>query len=152
MQKMNVERFFLALFMLLFGSCIYILFRSSDLLMFSWFRKIHLYGPISAVRVQAEPLLNVLPRWFYYSLPNALWLASGVLFIAVMWEKDKYPFQRNLWIVLILSIGFGSELLQLSSIIPGTFDIKDLLLMILTLFFIYAFEVANSGYNKGAYS
>lgn len=135
----------------MFGSCIYVFFRSSDLLMFSWFQKMRLYGPISGVRVQLEPLLTFLPKWFYYSLPNALWVASGVLFITAIWEGDKYSFQRHLWLILILAIGFGSELLQLSSIIPGTFDIQDLVLTILALSFIYAFEVANYIFERGAY-
>jgi hypothetical protein len=61
------------------------------------------------------------------SLPDGLWMLSGILFLrALLWNDKK---QSDFFITIFCIAGLAGELLQLSSSVRGTFDIKDLCYM-----------------------
>ncbi len=118
------------LFTLLLGGLIYILFRQDTLKMFSWFDNINLSTVISKLRLRTVPLSGHFPNWFLYSLPDGLWLFSYLSGFLVVW--DNVISKHNIyWLLSIPMVAILSEIGQFFEIVPGTFDIFDLLFYIL---------------------
>ena len=114
------------LFTLLLGGLIYIAFRQDTLKMFSWFDSINLSAVISKLRLFTLPLSDYLPNWFLYSLPDGLWLFSYLSVLLVVW--DNVISKHNIhWLLLVSVVAIFSEIGQFFKIVPGTFDIFDLI-------------------------
>ena len=96
--------------------------------MFRWFEKLGLGQLIYSSR-QMTYGHNFLPSWFLYSLPDALWVFAFTNFMLAIWQ-DRFTFHSIFWILLAPTVGIFSELGQAVNIIPGTFDLTDLLLLI----------------------
>lgn len=112
--------YFTAVLALATGGAIYMLFRSSELLFFKW---IHLIGAgnfISGIREFSLPLLNHIPEWLIFSLPNGLWAFAYTLIILKIWSGSKSQ-MRCFWYATIPVLVFGWELFQLFGVMPGTF-------------------------------
>lgn len=114
------------LFTLLLGGFVYISFRQDTLKMFRWFDSINLSAVISELRLLTLPLSDHLPNWFLYSLPDGLWICSYLSVLLVVW--DNVISKHNIhWLLLVPMIAIFSEIGQLFKIVPGTFDILDLI-------------------------
>ena len=114
------------LFTLLSGGLVYISFRQDTLKMFRWFDSINLSAVISELRLLTLPLSDHLPNWFLYSLPDGLWICSYLSVLLVVW--DNVISKHNIhWLLLVPMIAIFSEIGQLFKIVPGTFDILDLI-------------------------
>ena len=109
----------------IFGGLVYILFRSSSLLMFKWFDFVGILPVISTLRTTLNPIYPILPNWFLFSIPDALWVYSLTFFIGVIWYKGK-PAQLFLFFIFSLLYGVLPEFLQQLNILPGSFDQTDL--------------------------
>ena len=117
-------------FTLLLGGFIYILFRQDTLKMFSWFDNINLSTAISELRLLTAPFSGHFPNWFLYSLPDGLWLFSYLSVLLVVW--DNVISKHNIhWLLLVPMVAIFSEIGQLFEIVPGTFDIFDLIFYLL---------------------
>ena len=113
----------LGMMMLLMGGMTYLLFRPQTLLMFHVTDAIGLSAAINSMR---EGISSQLPEFIIYSLPGALWAAAYILTIdSLMFRQSVMP--RILVSGIIPVIGAVSELLQLIGLLPGTFDVADLL-------------------------
>ena len=113
----------LGMMMLLMGGMTYLLFRPQTLLMFHVTDAIGLSAAINSMR---EGISSQLPEFIIYSLPGALWAAAYILTIdSLMFRQSVMP--RILVSGIIPVIGAVSELLQLTGLLPGTFDVADLL-------------------------
>lgn len=92
---------------LLVGSLIYLIFRSD------------------AISHSSTPnflLFSIL----IYSLPDGCWLYALLCSLLFIWKNQKdYWFQ--FWIILVFISSIGTEIFQLQNIIPGTFDLFDIL-------------------------
>lgn len=113
----------LGMMMLLMGGMTYLLFRPQTLLMFHVTDAIGLSAAINSMR---EGISSQLPEFIIYSLPGALWAAAYILTI------DSLMFRQSVMHRILVSgiipvIGAVSELLQLIGLLPGTFDVADLL-------------------------
>jgi len=114
------------LFTLLLGGLVYLSFRQDTLKMFRWFDSINLSAVISELRLLTLPLSDHLPNWFLYSLPDGLWICSYLSVLLVVW--DNVISKHNIhWLLLVPMIAIFSEIGQLFKIVPGTFDILDLI-------------------------
>ncbi|SRR6266480_7531173 len=111
---------------LVFGGCIYVLWRSTSLLMFRWFDAAGLLPAIQEARLTASSVRSHLPLWFLYSLPDAAWASCGVLIFAAIWSGSRHP-ARHFWVLLAPSLALGGEFAQLLRLLPGTFDIADVI-------------------------
>lgn len=111
------------------GALIYILFRTSGLLMFRWFTAILPDTPIHSFREVSLPFKESLPNWFLYSLPDALWIFSYLSLILMIWDNtiNKHNF---FWIYSIPLIAILSESGQAFHVVPGTYDLTDLIFYI----------------------
>lgn len=128
------------------GSLIYILFRSSSLKMFIWFERINILDVIENIRNFTFIYSNNLPNFILYSLPDGLWLFSYVSVVLYLW-KNELKSENLFWVFSVPLISIISELGQILKIIPGTFDIIDLLMYLLGTilpFIIYKKSITNN--------
>lgn len=116
------------------GGLIYLTYRTDTLLMFKWFDNFLFSEIISLIRsnhfIQSIPI----PEWFKFSIPDAFWLFSFTYFLLKIWEF-KICFSSIIWILLTPLIGILSEIAQLTGLLPGTFDIIDLIFLIFASIF-----------------
>lgn len=113
----------LGMMLLLMGGMTYLLFRPQTLLMFHVTDALGLSAVINSMR---KGISSQLPEFIIYNLPGALWAAAYILTIdSLMFRQSVMP--RILVSGIIPVIGAVSELLQLIGLLPGTFDVADLL-------------------------
>ncbi|MBR5391733.1 MAG: hypothetical protein IK148_02580 [Prevotella sp.] len=113
----------LGMMMLLIGGMTYLLFRPQTLLMFHVTDAIGLSAAINSMR---EGISSQLPEFIIYSLPGALWAAAYILTTEYFLCRQSVK-TRILVAGIIPVIGAVSELLQFTGLLPGTFDVADLL-------------------------
>ena len=123
---------FTVVFPLLVGGLTYILFRADTLKMFQWFSRLGLEESIHRIRQTTYGQFK-MPAWFIFSLPDALWLFSFTNLMLILW-KDKFSINSMFWILLAPTVGIFSELGQAIKIVPGTFDLTDLVLLTIASF------------------
>ena len=121
--------FLVSVLSMLLGGIIYLLWRSPTLLMFSWCRSLGIYGIVLQMRSSLEFVKEYLPSWFFYSLPQALWCFSGLCSIHAVWIKNN-GMHEPFWIALTLMMPLMTEIFQFFHVIPGTYDIVDLFLIV----------------------
>ena len=104
---------------LFIGCLIYVLFRTDTLL----YNKLlgNFFTPIGSPK-------TFLQKIIIFSLPDGLWAMSYTMLIFHL-RNDK-TFKTLIWSILIPVIGILSEIGQLYYLIPGTFDIIDLIMYI----------------------
>lgn len=110
------------------GGFIYIIFRTEKLIMFRWFDYLNLTDEINIAKSFRNNLS--LPDWFYFSLPDGLWIFSYTAISLEIW-KSSITRSRYFWILSIPAAAILSEILQLLNIISGTFDFTDLIFYLL---------------------
>ena len=107
------------------GATIYVLWRSTELRIFTWLSLGGLAAPTAYLRALVAPLGAILPDWFLYSLPDGLWVYAVISFMALVWRDDTRR-RRALWLAAGPLLGVGWEMAQLIGMAPGTFDPADL--------------------------
>ncbi|SNR33382.1 hypothetical protein SAMN04487979_103116 [Flavobacterium sp. ov086] len=128
---MKVKQLYIGHFItLLCGSIIYVLFRSSSLRMFGWFEKLGVLNFIKTIRSFTIDYASNLSSLILFSFPDGLWLFSYVSLILYLW-KNEIRYENVFWILIVPIIAIISELGQILKIVPGTFDIIDLLMYLL---------------------
>jgi hypothetical protein len=104
------------------GITIYVFFRdTNNILLFHYFPKLSfiniIYFPINA-----NPVLS---NMFIFNLPYGLWCLSGLLFVRAVWlTNTKWG---NIYSIVFTIILMSYVFLKLPKLIPGTFDVLDLL-------------------------
>jgi len=107
------------------GSIIYILFRVSSLKMFSWSETLGTNITSNRLRGRSLLIIEHLPDWLLYSLPDGLWVFSYICLMLGIWKKSVSR-QNIFWIGIVPFIAIGSEIAQLFGTVQGTFDITDI--------------------------
>lgn len=97
-------------------------------------------GILASICDGKNPIINFI----VYCLPDGLWYASLLLLLKVIYSDDF--FGRTIYTIGILS-PFVLELLQLKTIIPGTFDILDLITYTIVLIIVEMKTVKNHLYH-----
>jgi hypothetical protein len=118
----------LASIALVTGGMVYVLWRSDSLLMFSWFEAGGAIGLVHLVRQNVSAYRSALPGWFIFSLPQALWLFSGIIYFHCIWG-DTGALGYKLWMGAFVTIAVAFEAGQLLAFVPGCFDVYDVLLL-----------------------
>ncbi|MDD4406241.1 MAG: hypothetical protein PHO36_15945 [Parabacteroides sp.] len=116
--------------LLFIGGSIYLLFRPKSLLMFVWVDKLGLTAAIDKLRDEVSHIS--LSRTFTYCLPDGLWVASYVILVHAIIPREH---RDNLifWSYLLPIIAVVFEFFQYLNLIPGVFDIFDLVSYIIPL-------------------
>lgn len=115
---------------LLLGGGIYILCRTSNLLMFNWIDFLTLTDFVNELRYYTLQYSTYFPDWVIYSLPDGLWVFSYLSLSLFTW-KNILTTTNMIWIFIIPVLAIGSELAQWFEIVPGTFDPTDLVLYLI---------------------
>lgn len=114
----------LGIMLLLVGGITYLLFRPRTLLMFHVADYLVLSPIIDRIR---EGMTNAwFPEFIVYSLPGALWSAAYLLTADCFLNGQTVKTRLAITSIIPL-IGAASELLQLTGVLPGTYDGWDLL-------------------------
>ena len=127
---MNKRLFFGSSVTLIVGSLIYLLFRSQSLKMFRWLDTIACFEVTQSIRSVTLKIVEEIPDWILYSLPDGLWLSSYVCLVLLIW-KNKINNESAVWIFGMPMIAIMSEVGQFFKIIPGTFDWMDVIMYLL---------------------
>jgi hypothetical protein len=118
------------IFPVLLGTLIYIIFRDTSLWVFDWIKWLSLDKYVLEMREECACLLPYLHPIVLYALPDALWIYSFLYLMVALWIHEKGKVK---WIFISLPIlcGIGGELGQFVNLVPGTFDVWDLIVSIL---------------------
>lgn len=111
----------------LLGGAIYFLFRSTELSIFSEWIPSAILETLRAVRDFSLEYTSLIPLWVVYSLPGGLWAFSYAILITGIWAGSSSPV-KYFWLVFVPVVVAGSEVLQWSGFLPGTFCRQDLVL------------------------
>lgn len=128
-RPLKLAYYIAAIAAILSGMAIYIFFRNNnDMLLFHLLPKPlfinTLYFPITAGSIWSD--------MFIFNLPYGLWCLSGLLFIRAVWLNNiKWG---NIYGIIYFAIVTSYVFLKLPGIIPGTFDILDLVFMVFFAF------------------
>ena len=141
-----VKKIMMAFIPLILGGIIYAIYRTENLKMFKWFKELGIYNEIKKIRDNDGVKTIKMPEWIIYSLPDALWLLSLNFTIIIFW-KFKINKHSIIWIILTTIIGLYSEIGQYLKIIPGTFDNKDLISLIIAIIVPFLFLKKIKIYN-----
>lgn len=109
-----------SMILLIAGGGIYLMQRTTGLLMFRLADSLGLTNTINEIRASAM----AMPEFIVYNLPGGLWSASYVLLTDVVFAGQS-KMLRLAWGALIPMIGLVSELLQAVGLCPGTADWQD---------------------------
>ena len=123
-------------FPLLIGSVIYISFRSESAYFWKWADNMHIYDYLISFRLFINPNNFIYSNPFTQNLPDGLWVYSFSATLILV-NKNKY------YVFFPLFISFFLEFLQFKNILPGTFDVIDLLFYLGTsmiVFFLVPFK------------
>lgn len=129
-KKQFVCQSILSLFLLGVGGSIYLLFRPKTLLMFKWVESLGLSEYIDQLRETVSGI--TLNHITLYSLPDGFWLASYIIVVNTIVSKNN-KYNLLFWSFLLPLIAIVFEFLQIPGIIPGVFDVFDLICYIVPL-------------------
>lgn len=107
------------------GGLIYLGWRSGNLVMFQLLEKWGMSDHLTSIRNIGTSYS--LFEWVKYSLPDGLWLFSYMFLIDAIWHNEKKHILYYVFLWSLPIIAIASEILQYVEIVPGTFDIVDLL-------------------------
>lgn len=116
-----------------FSGLTYLYTRPLSLRMFNWIDKIGMSEDLIKSRIYFK-VYNHFPNWIIYNSPAFIWTFSFTMLLGIIWN---YQIKKmNICILLIpMTLGITSEVLQKVKIINGTFDIFDLSLYALGGFY-----------------
>ncbi len=113
------------------GLAAYVVFRQSDIRLFAWMRWLGLDACIAVVRDASAPLRMHAPRWLTGSLPDAAWAYAFGATLALVWRGSSDRIGTRAWLAIGALVTALLELGQAAHIIPGVFDLIDLVTMLL---------------------
>ena len=127
MQTPNIwitSKIVLGVVLLVFGSAIYLLFRSKSLYIYQWCALFGLSDMIDSLRYSVHDW-NITD-WIRYSLPDGLYCAAYILLIDAIWHDD-FRIIKFFIISLVPFVTISNEILQYFGLVKGTFDEYDLI-------------------------
>ncbi len=126
------------LFLIACGGLLYVFFRSPQILLLQLIDSTPISGLIHQLRLTTTSWQP--PEWMVYCLPNGLWSAAYILMVHSLFQgSGRSTLWR--WACVIPILGAVSELGQAFHLVPGTFDIADLISYLLPLL-IYSFYLS----------
>ena len=124
--------------------------------MFRWADAIGVKPVLDDIRIYCTTIQMDNLKWFFFSLPDGLWVYSFTSFMFIIW---RFKFSRHsiFWISIGPLLALCGEIGQALGVVIGTFDPTDLLLCLIgsILPFIFLFpekQVKSVCSNEGAFS
>jgi len=123
-NRIKRSYYFVASLALLCGMALYFFFRdTTNMFLFRYFPKLSFMNT-SFFTIKADSIWSYM---LIYNLPYAFWCLSGLLFIRGIWLSDTK--RGNIYSITFFVIVMSYVVLKLPGIIPGTFDLLDLVFM-----------------------
>ena len=121
-EKSHMCRFMLHVCLPTFiGASVYLLFRTSTLLVFKWGEAVGLHGHLMALRERVSEVQ--LPEWLLYSFPDGVWVYATTMCMLIIWNgAPPWP-----WLSIGLVLAVGAELGQAVGYVQGTYEHLDIL-------------------------
>ena len=135
----------LGILLLIVGIGIYLLFRSTSIRLYQWCMALPIADTIETWRNAAAGLS--LPDFCKYSLPDGLYCASYILMSDAVWRRAKV-WKRTLVVSIMPLVAISHELLQITGIAHGTFDLNDLFCYAVPLLSYYAISFWTDCMNR----
>lgn len=110
------------------GAMVYLLFRTTSLLVFDWLQALCLLRWTLAARELCSGIH--LPDWLLYCVPDGLWVYAVTGWMCLIWTR-RPPLP---WLLIGVVLGVGGELGQLVGVVPGTYQHLDLVFYLLGFF------------------
>jgi hypothetical protein len=85
----------------------------------------HLSEAVLRARELAAPAAERLPDFLLYSLPNGLWAYALMASVGFVWPQPGAR-GRELWTCAVFGFAVLPELAQGLRLVPGVFDVVDL--------------------------
>jgi hypothetical protein len=118
-----------ALFSLCGGCAVYYFFRNGNILFYGWTG----LADVPGFQRQNAGQLPVFLVWLTGSLPDGLWVLSGMMLVrCVLWNNQKLC---GVYLFIFGSFAIVYELLQISEKMRGTFDPADVCFMVIAIVF-----------------
>jgi len=106
------------------GMAIYAFFRdTNNMFLFRYVPKLSILNA-SSFLLKTD---SIWKYFFVFNLPYGLWCLSGLLFIRAIWLCDKM--WGKIYDIVFIAIVMSYVFLKLPGLIPGTFDLLDLVFM-----------------------
>lgn len=134
----------LSIMFILIGGFIYLFFRPHTLNMFVWLKIINC-EQFFQLREYNLKFLDFL----IFSFPNGLWVLSFLIILGLIWKKHRIIF--IIYSSFFTGISILFEFFQKFGLIPGTFDIADIIVLLsshILGFLIYDFFILEVSYEK----
>ncbi len=127
-MKNRIVVLFLIVIILSAGIFIYAITRSESIYLNQWMAEL---GNGKVLYFFQALVQNVhIPHWIIYSLPDALWMLALTMLILLIWDFKLHR-KSILWIAMAIMVGILFEISQRLHIVHGTFDVIDLILMMM---------------------
>jgi len=130
-MKKNIVAFLFIALPLLTGEVLYAAYRS-DSIYLNQFLETTSNGLLSEFLQSLSETIN-LPHWVIYSLPDGLWMLALVVLVLAIWDF-KLDMRSLPWLAIAVLSGVMFEMFQGLAILSGTFDVTDLILILVSAF------------------
>lgn len=104
------------------GTAVYLLFRTTDLYMFSAIKSLPVYHKLDVLRKSCSGF--TMPDWVVYNVPDGLWLFAYLLLIEAIWLNDTGR-AKSLFLCALPALAVATEFLQMWNPSFGTGDVWD---------------------------
>ena len=88
---------------------------------------------------------NFLFYFMLYNLPDALWFYSLLITLKIIWNKQLFS-KGKYWLYAVIIAVFFSEFAQKIKIIPGTFDVLDIVAYVIA-YSVFIFRIHKNSLN-----
>ncbi len=117
---------------LLVGAGVYVIHRSTDVLLWRWMAALGFDELLASIRAAASPIAASMPTVISNVLPAIAWSYAFVVAVGLLWVGEKL--QRR-YVGLAVAAVLASEAAQAAGLMPGTFDWQDVGAYLLGLYF-----------------
>ena len=131
----------LSIVCLFLGGMVYLVYRTRNLLMFS-FLSSDFISILDSTKTIVNLPNNTFTSFVVYSFPAALWTISYIIVMRLVCA-DMSKIARALWIYSLPTLLCFVEFLQILPVISGTFDIIDVLCYITPIFVSLLIDIKN---------
>jgi hypothetical protein len=107
---------------LLMGASVYVIHRSTDLLLWRWTTALGADDLLASLRTAASPIAASMPAIVSNLLPAISWSYAFVVAVGLVWVGAK---KQRTYVGIVVATVLASEAAQGVGLLPGTFDWQD---------------------------
>ena len=126
MRLGDIQVYTVAASALLVGGVIYLLLRQELVPGLRWLASDHLWPWVQQFRHATATFRLATPAWILFSLPDGLWSFSYAASMSRLWAQQAGA-AKHFWLLSIPVLGIGFEVGQWLRLIPGYFNVTDLI-------------------------